>query len=357
MTPFAPARLLPLVLLLTALLFALPAAAQSGPGAVAPGGGGGAPAQPGLEGQTPSPDVRSPADVPLYIPHDGRVQGRISIPDPALATLIQPGGRDWRGFRMDWLQWIGGVVILGALAALAVFYFWRGPITIERGRARRWVPRFNSIDRFAHWTTALGFIALMLSGLVLTFGRFVLIPIMGHGSFAPLADWSKYLHMASSVPFVLGLLLMLGLWIRDNIPTRADLIWLRQAGGLFSRHSVHPESGRFNAGQKGLFWLVVLGGLAMALTGYLLMTPFYYTGIAGMQIIHIIHALLAMVLTAVIFGHIYIGTVGMEGAFDAMGRGVVDENWAIEHHKGWYDEQCRAGRIIPGDRMPQAGDD
>ena len=352
----ASTRLLPL--LLAALLLALPAGAvETGPGAVAPGGDPNVPVAPGLEQQTRSGAIRSPADVPLFIPHEDQINGRITIPDPPLATLVQPEGRDWRAFRMDWLQWIGGVVILGALAVLGAFYLWRGPIEIERGRANRWVPRFDSLDRFAHWTTALGFLALMLSGLILTFGRFVLIPLLGHGAFAPLADWSKYLHTASSVPFVVGLLTMLALWIKDNIPTRADLIWLRQAGGLFSRHSVHPEAARFNAGQKGLFWLVILGGLSMALTGYLLMTPFYYTGISGMQIVHVIHALLAMVLTAVIFGHIYIGTVGMEGAFDAMGRGVVDENWAIEHHKGWYDEQCRAGRIIPGDRMPQAGDD
>ncbi|MGQ9370330.1 formate dehydrogenase subunit gamma [Azospirillum sp. ST 5-10] len=342
------------------LILALPlaAAAQTGPGAVGAGGDPNTAVAPGLEQQTPSPAIRGPEDVPLYIPHEDQVVGRVSIPDRKLATLIQPEGREWRAFRMDWLQWIGGVVLLGALAALTVFYFWRGTIELHRGRANRWVPRFNSLDRFAHWTTALGFLTLMLSGLVLTFGRFVLIPVIGHGVFAPLADGAKFLHTVSSVPFVLGLVMMLALWIRDNIPTRADLVWLRQAGGLLTRGSAHPEAARFNAGQKGLFWLVILGGASMALTGYLLMTPFYYTGVGGMQIVHVIHALLAMLLTAAIFGHIYIGTVGMEGAFDAMGRGVVDENWAIEHHKGWYDEQCRAGRIIPGSQLGhQGGDD
>jgi len=344
--------------LLAVLLLALPlaAAAQDGVGA---GRDVEIPTPPGLESRTPDPSIRSEADVRLLIPHEDQLIGRISIPDRKLATLVQPEGRTWREFRMDWLQWLGAVVLLGALLVLAVFYLWRGPIRIEAGKSGRWVPRFSALDRFAHWTTAVSFILLALTGIVLTFGRFVLIPLLGHGAFAPLADGSKYLHTFISVPFVAGLVLMLILWIRDNIPTRTDLIWIRQAGGLLSRKGgLHPESGRFNAGQKGLFWLVILGGAAMAVTGYLMMVPFYYTGISGMQISHVLHAVGGMLLTAAIFGHIYIGTVGMEGAFHAMGRGLVDENWAIEHHKGWYDQQRRKGEIIPDSALHHpAGDD
>jgi formate dehydrogenase subunit gamma len=220
------------------------------------------------------------------------------------------------------------------------------------GFAGRWVPRFNIVERFIHWTTALSFLTLALSGLIITFGRPLLIPLIGHENFTPLANNSKYLHNFSSVPFVFGILVMLVLWIKDNIPGWDDLDWLRHGGGMFSKHGTyHPEASRFNAGQKGIFWTVVLGGLAMAVTGYMLMTPFAFTGIGGMQILHVIHALLSAFMISVIISHIYIGTIGMEGAFDAMGRGEVDENWAIEHHRRWYDEQHLASQAIPDDSM------
>lgn len=344
------------ILLLALLVVALQGAfqgvprgfAQTGPEAAGAGVDVNEPVPPGLERQTPSDQPIALEDVQLYVPQEDQLIGRVSIPDWKLATLVQPEGRTWRAFRMDALIWIASIVILGMLAGLAVFYFWRGTIRLERGRAGRWVPRFNGVERFAHWTAAVSFLVLAITGLIITFGRYLLIPIIGHAMFTPLADVSKYLHNFSSVPFVIGITMMLVLWIRDNIPNRADLIWLRQAGGMFGKGGVHPETERFNAGQKGIFWIVVLGGAAMAVTGYLLMTPFYWVGVSGMQIIHVIHAILAALMMAVILGHIYIGTLGMEGAFDAMSKGEVDENWAIEHHSGWYKaKQRRAGRTPP----------
>jgi len=306
----------------------------------------------GLEAQTPNPAVRAPGDVQLYVPYDDKVIGRVSIPDDKLATLVQPEGRTWRAFRSEWLTWIAAALMIGTTALLTVFFLWRGRIRVMLGFAGRWVPRFNIVERFIHWTTALSFLTLALSGLIITFGRPLLIPLIGHENFTPLANSSKYLHNFSSVPFVFGILVMLVLWIKDNIPDWDDLDWLRHGGGMFSKHgSYHPEASRFNAGQKGIFWTVVLGGLAMAVTGYMLMTPFAFTGIGGMQILHVIHALLSAFMIAVIIAHIYIGTLGMEGAFDAMGRGEVDENWAIEHHRRWYDEQHLANQAIPDDNM------
>lgn len=298
---------------------------------------------PGLEQQTPSAQPIRKEDVPLYIPHEDQIIGRVSIPDVKLATLVQPEGRTWRAFRMSGLFWTATIVIVLTLLGLAAFYLIRGTIRLERGRSGRWIPRFNWLERFAHWTAAVSFLALALTGLVITFGRFLLIPVVGHEAFTALANGSKYVHNFFGVPFVIGVLLMLVLWIRDNLPTRADLEWVRQGGGMFKRHgSFHPETARFNAGQKGIFWIVVLGGILMAVSGYLLLTPFSFTGVSGMQVMHVIHALLAVLMIAVILGHIFIGTLGMEGSFDAMGRGEVDENWAIEHHRGWYEAQRRS---------------
>jgi formate dehydrogenase subunit gamma len=349
-----PAALRPLLaagfLAMAAVAAPVPAIAQTGDEAVGAGKDVNRPVEPGLERQTPNPGLTSPDDVQLYVPHEDQLIGRVTIPDPKLATLVQPEGRTWRAFRMEWLMWIAAIVVLGTAALLGAFYLWRGRIRLQSGWSGRWVPRFNAVERLIHWATAVSFLTLALTGLVITFGRYLLIPVIGHDAFTALAEASKYLHNFSSVPFVLGILLMLVFWIKDNIPGRDDLDWIRHGGGVLSKSSsYHPEPGRFNAGQKGIFWIVVLGGLAMALTGYLMMVPFYFTGISGMQIVHVIHSLMSAVMIAVILGHIYIGTVGMEGAFNAMGRGEVDENWAIEHHKGWYEKQRLADRAVPDD--------
>jgi formate dehydrogenase subunit gamma len=310
------------------------------------------PVLPGLGPATPVEGEINPEDVPLFRAAEDRISGRVTLPDDKLGTLIQPEGRQWRAFRIQGVFWTMTAAILITVAALAGFYFWKGTIRIESGRAGRWIRRFGTFERFAHWLTAVSFLVLALTGLILVFGRTLLIPVIGHWAYTPLADVSKYLHNWSGVPFVLGLVLMLVLWVRDNLPQMSDITWFRQAGGMFSGPGTpHLETGRFNAGQKVVFWSVILFGGALAATGYLLMMPFFFTGVSGMQIFHVIHALLAVAMVSVILVHIYIGTIGMEGAFDAMGRGEVDENWAKEHHSGWYKEET-SGQTETAGRSP-----
>jgi len=327
------------LLVLMALLLAAPALQAQEP--------------PGLYKQPGPNSPTSKEQVQIYNPAQDQIMGRVSIPDYKLSLLVQPEGREWREFRMVMLPIIAGAIILGIVAALLLFYLVRGPVRIVGGRSGRLVPRFGTLDRFAHWTTAVSFLVMALTGLIVTFGRWLLIPLIGHSAFTPLAEFSKVAHNFFSVPFVAGLLLMLVLWVRDNIPERADLVWLKTMGGLFSKHGEHPETGRFNAGQKGIFWSVIFGGAALAVTGFMLMFPFYVTGIGGMQIFHVIHAVVAALLIGVIIAHIYIGSVGMEGAFDAMGSGEVDENWAKDHHRGWYNQLRR--RTGPADTAAGVG--
>jgi formate dehydrogenase subunit gamma len=191
--------------------------------------------------------------------------------------------------------------------------------------------------------TAACFIVLGLTGLNITFGKTLLLPVVGPEAFAAFSQWGKYAHNYLSFPFTLGVLFIFLIWLKDNIPGKADVEWLKAGGGLVG--SGHPPARRFNAGQKIIYWIVVFGGTAVAVSGYFLLFPFYETGIRGMQFSEIVHGVVAMLFVAAMLAHIYIGTVGMEGAFDAMGTGEVDLNWAKEHHSLWVEEEAAKGRV------------
>jgi formate dehydrogenase subunit gamma len=271
-----------------------------------------------------------------------RISGRCTLPDQKACTIEQPAGRDWRIFHEVTLRWIGGLAIIGILAVLVLFYLWRGMVRIESGRSGRTIVRFNGYERFVHWMTATCFIVLALSGLNITFGKPLLLPLIGPESFTAWSQWAKYAHNYLSFPFTVGVFLIFFMWIVGNIPNRVDLEWLKRGGGIVGRD--HPPAYRFNAGQKMIYWIVVLGGGAVAISGYVLMFPFYGTDIHNMQLAQIAHGIIAMLFIAAMLGHIYIGTIGMEGAFEAMGRGTVDLNWAREHHSLWLEqENARVG--------------
>jgi formate dehydrogenase subunit gamma len=266
-----------------------------------------------------------------------RIQGRVSIPDQRSGVLVQPAGREWREFRTVVLQWIGGIAILGMLAVLVIFYLSRGMVRLESGRSGRTIVRFTSFERFVHWMTATCFIVLAISGLNITFGRPLLLPLIGHEAFSEWSQWAKYAHNFLSFPFTIGVVLIFLMWVAGNIPNRVDVDWLKRGGGIVGHDK--PPAYRFNAGQKAIYWIVVIGGVLVAATGYQLLFPFYLSGIEGMQLAQIVHSVVAVLFMAVMLAHIYIGTIGMEGAFEAMGSGTVDVNWAKEHHSLWLEEE------------------
>lgn len=271
-----------------------------------------------------------------------RIQGRVSIPDQRSGVLEQPAGREWRYFHNVTLRWIGTIAILGMLALLVIFYLTRGMVRLDGGRSGRTIVRFSSFERFVHWMTATCFVILAISGLNITFGRPLLLPLIGFEAFSHWAQWAKYAHNYLSFPFTIGVVLIFLMWIGGNIPNKVDVEWIKRGGGIVGHD--HPPAYKFNAGQKAIYWIVVIGGGAVAATGYQLMFPFYLTGIEGMQIAQIVHAVVGVLFIAVMLAHIYIGTIGMEGAFEAMGEGHVDVNWAREHHSLWLEEEnARAG--------------
>lgn len=279
----------------------------------------------------------------------GRIKGNSSLPYRNAASLEQPGGRTWRELHNDPTRYGGGWILFGMLAALGLFLFARGRIKVAEGLSGEKLVRFNAVERANHWMTSSAFVLMGLTGLVLLYGKPLLLPWMGPEAFGGLANASVWLHMASAVPFVIGILVMIVLWIADNIPSRLDWEWLKKGGGFLHDDGQNPPAPRFNAGQKIVFWSVVIGGLAMLATGVVMMYPFYFTGYAGMQTVQITHAVIALLMIALIFGHIYIGTIGMVDAFSAMWSGKVDKNWAKEHHSIWYRKKiANSERTEPG---------
>jgi formate dehydrogenase subunit gamma len=278
-----------------------------------------------------------------------KVQGSITIPDKKEAVLIQPAGREWRRFHEVALPRIGAVAIIGILVLLIGFYLWRGPVRLESGWSGRKILRFTDLERGAHWMTATSFIVLAITGVNVTFGKRLLLPLLGPEMFTTWSQWAKYAHNFVAFPFVIGLVTIFLIWLPANIPNHVDLEWLKRGGGIIGHD--HPPAYRFNAGQKAIYWLVVAAGTTSAITGFLLIFPFYGTEIGTMQDAQIIHGIVGLLFVALILAHIYIGTIGMAGAFEAMGNGTVDLNWAAEHHRLWLEEE--QARVGPFDRLPQ----
>jgi formate dehydrogenase subunit gamma len=281
-----------------------------------------------------------------------RIQGEINQLDPRARVLIQPAGRTWDYFHQIVLRWIGAIAIIGTLAALAAAYFFLGRLRISAGRSGRKVLRFMAFERFVHWLTAVSFVVLGITGLNITFGKTLLLPLIRPDAFSALSQYAKYTHNFVGFPFVLGLALIVVIFIKDNIPDKTDIQWFKQGGGFIK--SKHAPARRFNAGEKLVFWGALGAGVAVAVSGFLLLFPFYVTNIAGMQLAQVVHGVIAMLFVALILGHIYIGTLGMEGAFEAMWTGEVDINWAKEHHDLWLEDQLGKGRSEPSVKHPVA---
>ncbi|WP_102107033.1 formate dehydrogenase subunit gamma [Oceaniglobus roseus] len=283
---------------------------------------------------------------------------------PAASVLVQDGGMWWLNFRQGPLQEYGLYLLGGTLVLLALFFLIRGRIRIEGPKTGRKLERFKAVERFSHWLLASSFILLGLTGLYSLFGRKVLIPAFGHEAFASSATVAKWIHDNVSWAFMVALVLIFVMWVFENLPHKTDIKWLLKGGGIFGKG--HPPAWKFNAGQKLIFWSVVVFGASISVSGLSMLFPFQFHlfsptfamlndwGVPGwfdlapfpvdltpqeeMQYAQLWHAIVALVLTAIIFAHIYIGTIGMEGAFEAMGSGEVEEEWAKEHHSLWAEE-------------------
>ena len=273
------------------------------------------------------------------------IQGRTQFPGQARAVTA---GEAWRAYRNGPLTLFGGGVILLALVAVAAMYFFIGQIKLHAPRSGRLIERFTPTERTLHWSMALSFVTLACSGMIILFGKHILLPVFGLTLFGWLAFLCKNVHNFVGPIFTVSIILFFVQFVRDNLPRASDLQWLRKFGGLLSGE--HVSSHRFNAGEKVVFWGGVVGlGLIVSASGFVLdkLIPGMVYLRADMQIASIVHVVAALLAAAMVIGHIYLGTLGMEGALDAMRTGYVDEVWAKEHHDLWYDdiEQGKIARV------------
>ncbi len=287
--------------------------------------------------------ARAKQDEPL-LRNPAFEEGSSSLPGRTMRVFEQPQGRFWRNAHNDRITYGGGFFVFGVTALLAFFLAIRGRVKVKEGFSGRTVQRFNVIERTNHWMTATSFVLLAITGLIVLYGKSLIRPWLGANWYGDLAEGSVWLHISLLVPFTLGLLMMIVMWIWQNIITGIDLRWLKKGGGMIDPRIDPPPAPRFNAGQKLIYWFVLIGGATLIGTGLVMMFPFTLFGYDGMQIAQTFHAGAALGMIGLIIGHIYIGTVGMEGAFDAMWSGRVDRNWAHEHHSIWYEKLVSKGK-------------
>ncbi|MES9991606.1 MAG: formate dehydrogenase subunit gamma [Candidatus Thiodiazotropha sp.] len=269
-------------------------------------------------------------------------------------VLINANGDTWRKFRMEQLIPVAGYLLLGMIVVLILFYTIRGKVKIEGGAADKKLPRYTSYERLIHWFMASIFIFLAITGLIILFGRPLLIPIFGKEIFAVIASASKEGHNLMGPLFMVALILVFIKFVRRNIYQKGDLSWLLRGGGIIGKK--HVPSNFFNMGEKSMFWMLIIVGSVIVVSGLMLIFPIFGQSREWMELAHVGHAIGAILMITVIMGHIYIGSVGMEGAIEGMKTGYCDLNWAKEHHDYWASQMEKRGEAIPNEAVNRFSD-
>ncbi len=277
----------------------------------------------------PSPGVGFWQDV------RGGAAGNTMVLGPEAGVLINEAGERWRQLRIEKITRYSGWALGGLVVAIALFYGIKGSLRIEGGRSGRTVPRWTLFERVLHWFTAVLFIILALTGLSLLFGRYVLIPFLGPDGFGAFAYAAKNIHNYLGPVFSVGVLVMIPVWLISNLPERTDFAWLAKGGGYIG--DTHPHCGKINAGEKIMvYWLMVTVGVVAILSGLVLDFPIFGQTREQMALATTVHAISTVIWMFFAIGHIFMGSLAVEGALEGMWRGRVDANWAKQHHDLWY---------------------
>jgi formate dehydrogenase subunit gamma len=274
-----------------------------------------------------------------------------SLPGREMGVLVQSAGETWRQIRNGPVTFYGGWLVVVVMLILAAIYFAKGPVKLHDKVTGRKIERFTLAERWAHWVMGISFVVLGITGLILLFGKHVLLPVIGYTLFAWLSALAKNLHNFIAPLFAVSLLIFIIMFIKDNLPKSYDFSWFAKAPGFFA--GKHIPSGRFNGGEKAWFWGgVVVLCLALVGSGAVLLFPNFDQLRSTMQQMSVIHMVAGVLVIAASLGHIYLGTIGVEGAYQAMRSGYVDEVWAKEHHEYWYNDVKGGARSAPGGAVP-----
>jgi formate dehydrogenase subunit gamma len=314
-----------------------------------------------IEAQRQREDTQPGNNAPVWRNVQSGTPNVTTVRGVDMAVLIQPparfpgqenistAGEAWRLFRNGPVTFYGGWLVVLTLVAILGFYFWKGPVKVHAPPTGRLIHRFNIVERAVHWSTAVSFCVLGLTGLIMFFGKHLLLPLFGYTLFSWLATAAKAFHNFIAPLFIVSVLAMVVLFIKDNFFRLYDLKWFARAWAVMAR-SEHVPTGRFNAGEKAWFWAGVVGlSIAVSWSGLVLLFPNFEQTRAVMQDAWVVHSIAALFYIALSLGHIYLGTIGLEGSYRAMRTGYVDETWAKEHHEYWYD------KVKSGQRAPTGG--
>ena len=282
---------------------------------------------------------------------EGSQENYTSIKGREVNVLVQSAGNTWRQIRNGPVTFYGGWLVVAVVLILAAIYFAKGPVKLHDKPTGRMIERFTLAERWAHWVMGISFVALGITGLIILFGKHVLLPVIGYTLFAWLSSLAKNLHNFVAPLFAVSLVVFIVMYVRDNLPKAYDFGWFLKAPGFFA--GKHIASGRFNAGEKVWFWVgVVVLSLALVVSGAILLFPNFDQVRATMQQASIVHMISALLVISASLGHIYLGTIGVEGAYQAMRTGYVDELWAKSHHEYWYNDVKGGARTAAGGAVP-----
>jgi formate dehydrogenase subunit gamma len=312
---------------------------------------GGAQAQSRVEEQQQRRVEQPGNNAPVWREVRSGNEGYTSLPGREMGVLVQSAGETWRQIRNGPVTFYGGWLVVIVALILAAIYFALGPVKLHDKPSGRMIERFTLAERWVHWVMGISFVVLGITGLVLLFGKHVLLPVIGYTLFAWLSALAKNLHNFVAPLFAVSLVIFIVMFIKDNLPRAYDFAWFAKAPGFFA--GKHIPSGRFNAGEKTWFWGgVVVLSLALVVSGAILLFPNFDQVRSTMQQASVVHMVSAVLVIAASLGHIYLGTIGVEGAYRAMRDGVVDETWAKEHHEYWHNEVKGGRKSAPGGAVP-----
>ena len=274
----------------------------------------------------------------------------VNIPDKEAGVFIQKSGQQWRLLRNGVITVFGGWMIVFAAIGILAFYFFKGPMKLDHPPTGKKYERFTALERLVHWTMAYSFVALAITGLFIIFGKHIVMPVIGHTLYGIVLYLFKNIHNLTGPLFTVSVIVFFAMTVKDNLPVKNDWAWIKAGGGAFG----HVDAGRFNAGEKLWFWIgMTFLGLIVAGSGWVLdmIVPgiSYWRG--NMQIANVIHVISAILIMIFAMGHIYIGTIGTEGALEGMKTGFTDESWAKQHHGLWVAD-IDSGKL-PASREPE----